>query len=528
MAQDAIINRWDINGDVYEIQDAGRGHPLGVATLDENGIVPDTQLPDSIDPVDVVEDGNMHPVTSNAVYYKINKNKFLIPSPLGATKYYKLTNNTISKVGNVYIGNRYCGQILVRPSGNSAKTDILRLNNYDTNYSIKACKMGTDSNNKGVFLIKIGNYNPTAIINLDDSNITLESITETDWNNATSSTLTNYREYLDITTAPTIAPTNVVETNNLNVITSGGVYDALQPFSKSAIHSANTSSTYPNYYIRLYDIPTNNSSTTPVITLLVGTRSNRYLMMINPWISSGERLQIVSLTGNDTRSVRIVDCAWFMSSTTEVGTMECWIKLRCNSSATSFSVLDLSKVVDTLKIKYIGNDNASYSGTTASAYFNNIANKGTLRLLDTTPTVDSVNLITSGAVFSALSGFLYRNNTSSSKTIKISNMYPTEPTMTNVYSLSARNGEFGILSCGTTDGSEIVAPEFFRLATGTTKIGNIYYKTSDKTVIITVGAYTHFRINQINGSLKTISTEEVTSTSGYTAITRKQVSTTNI
>lgn len=47
MAQDAIINRWDINGDVYDIQDAGRGRPLGVATLDENGRVPYTQLPES-------------------------------------------------------------------------------------------------------------------------------------------------------------------------------------------------------------------------------------------------------------------------------------------------------------------------------------------------------------------------------------------------------------------------------------------------------------------------------------------------
>ena len=47
MAQDAIINRWNINGDVYDIQDVGRGRPLGVATLDENGRVPYTQLPES-------------------------------------------------------------------------------------------------------------------------------------------------------------------------------------------------------------------------------------------------------------------------------------------------------------------------------------------------------------------------------------------------------------------------------------------------------------------------------------------------
>ena len=47
MAQDAIINRWDINGDIYDIQDAGRGRPLGVATLDENGRIPYAQLPES-------------------------------------------------------------------------------------------------------------------------------------------------------------------------------------------------------------------------------------------------------------------------------------------------------------------------------------------------------------------------------------------------------------------------------------------------------------------------------------------------
>lgn len=47
MAQDTIITHWDVNGDIYEIQDAGRGHALGVATLDENGRVPYSQLPES-------------------------------------------------------------------------------------------------------------------------------------------------------------------------------------------------------------------------------------------------------------------------------------------------------------------------------------------------------------------------------------------------------------------------------------------------------------------------------------------------
>ena len=199
-----------------------------------------------------------------------------------------------------------------------------------------------------------------------------------------------------------LTATDTIQSGNNQPATSEGVYNALQPFSKQAIASSYTTNTYPNYYIRLYGIPTNNTSATPVITLLVGTRYNRYLIMINPWYTSGHRLEVVSLTGNDTGAVRIVDCAWFMSSTTEAGTMECWIKLRCNATASQFSVLDLSKVIDTLKIDYIGNDSASYSGTTVSAYFDNIVNKGTLRLLDTTPIANSENLITSGGVYSVI------------------------------------------------------------------------------------------------------------------------------
>ena len=47
MAQDAFMNQWNINGDVYDIQDSGRGLPLGVATLDSNGRIPYEQLPES-------------------------------------------------------------------------------------------------------------------------------------------------------------------------------------------------------------------------------------------------------------------------------------------------------------------------------------------------------------------------------------------------------------------------------------------------------------------------------------------------
>lgn len=46
MASD-YITQWDLNGDVYDIHDADRGLPNGVATLDENGLVPDEQIPEA-------------------------------------------------------------------------------------------------------------------------------------------------------------------------------------------------------------------------------------------------------------------------------------------------------------------------------------------------------------------------------------------------------------------------------------------------------------------------------------------------
>lgn len=41
------MDQWDVNGDLYDIHDKGRGQPNGVATLDENGRIPYSQLPES-------------------------------------------------------------------------------------------------------------------------------------------------------------------------------------------------------------------------------------------------------------------------------------------------------------------------------------------------------------------------------------------------------------------------------------------------------------------------------------------------
>ena len=63
------VNSIIINGTETQIQDYGRDQPNGVPVLDTQGKLPIKYLPDNVlsAPVDVVQDGNMHAVTSNAV-----------------------------------------------------------------------------------------------------------------------------------------------------------------------------------------------------------------------------------------------------------------------------------------------------------------------------------------------------------------------------------------------------------------------------------------------------------------------------
>lgn len=142
-------------------------------------------------------------------------------------------------------------------------------------------------------------------------------------------------------------------------------------FNKTvSVGSSATTNTYPNYYIKIGGINTNYTSGTNVITFLIGTRYNRYILSINPWYTSGEYAQLISLT-DGTRN-RIKDIAWEMSSTSEPGTMDVWLKIECNGFASKIFISDISQVQNTYTFEDIGNDNASYGETTAAAYFNNL------------------------------------------------------------------------------------------------------------------------------------------------------------
>ena len=175
--------------------------------------------------------------------------------------------------------------------------------------------------------------------------------------------------------------TTTIEAGNTQPATSSAVNDALPFKYERIIPSANTSSTNPNRYIRISNIATNNTSSTDAITFLIGTRYNRYLLVINPWYTSAEKLQLITLSENNSIA-SIVDVAFSMSSTSQAGTMEVLIKLRCNQSATKFVLTDISRVISQSYVcEDLGNDSATYSGTTVSAYFDTLT-KGSKRFLE--------------------------------------------------------------------------------------------------------------------------------------------------
>ena len=69
--ENGYVNSIIVNGTETQIQDYGRDQPNGVPVLDTQGKLPTKYIPNNIleacAPVNVVQDGNMHAVTSNAV-----------------------------------------------------------------------------------------------------------------------------------------------------------------------------------------------------------------------------------------------------------------------------------------------------------------------------------------------------------------------------------------------------------------------------------------------------------------------------
>ena len=61
-----------------------------------------------------------------------------------------------------------------------------------------------------------------------------------------------------------------------------------------------------------------------------------------------------------------------MSSTSEAGIMNVWLKIECKGFASKISIIDISQVQNSYTFEDVGNDSASYDDTTASTYFDSL------------------------------------------------------------------------------------------------------------------------------------------------------------
>ena len=100
-----------------------------------------------------------------------------------------------------------------------------------------------------------------------------------------------------------------------------------------------------------------------------------------------------------------------------------------------------------------------------------------------TVATNNKNMVTSNAVASVIKNYNANDigySSSSSYYAEISNLFPTEGLETNVFIITARNGEAHILLCGTADGGTIVAPVWIQINEGTGKLMNITYSATEK------------------------------------------------
>lgn len=148
-----------------------------------------------------------------------------------------------------------------------------------------------------------------------------------------------------------------------------------------AIASNTTTSTYRNAYIKISGIPTNTFTFAKPISLLLGTsRANRYILNITPYYGSSTiiKLQAINISDDGTSSYSdiLADLAYELSSTTEIGTMDIWLKIYLNTSAIRLNFSDISNITGVpYNIVSLGNDNDIYdvsTSTTNSDYFDTL------------------------------------------------------------------------------------------------------------------------------------------------------------
>ena len=147
-------------------------------------------------------EGTLSSLADIAVQYSIS-------SPFGNTKYYRFKSTVYPKVNNLLITNRYSSIVGIfthRMATEPAKSRAFRITK--SNYGIAGIKLGQVTENEttyGIMYLKLTDYNPFTIIQLDNrtvANYVLTEITQQEYEAATSSTLSEFIEYTSLDDVP--------------------------------------------------------------------------------------------------------------------------------------------------------------------------------------------------------------------------------------------------------------------------------------------------------------------------------------
>ena len=113
------------------------------------------------------------------------------------------------------------------------------------------------------------------------------------------------------------------------------------------------------------------------------------------------------------------------------------------------------------------------------------------------------------------------NTTVNAFWIKINGLYTKEFYETATFALSSRNGEYHQLFCGNTDNYKPAAPLWLSYFRATEKINRIKYK--DGSIWVQLLGYSVLRIQQLTGSVVTISLFKENPPDDAEDILRKQI-----
>ena len=172
----------------------------------------------------------------------------------------------------------------------------------------------------------------------------------------------------------------------------------------------------------------------------------------------------------------------------------------------------LAKAVSSL-ISHIANVSNPHSVTKAQVGLGNVENTGD----SATPVANGTTKFTTGGAWDNTYPRSYFNVSGQVTYITYDALYSDFSVTTNTYLISLRNGEAGILICGTTDNVGYIKPTYIKLTDGTNKISNVYWNQSTGKITFAVGVYTYISVTQIGG-IKRTSLTYTTSTTYPTGV----------